>query len=91
MEKLIVLFLCSGVLISIFTTCAAVDTISANQNITDGETIVSAGEKFELGFFSPGRSRNRYVGIWYKQIAIRTVVWVANTETPLNDTSGLAI
>ncbi|KAI3520122.1 hypothetical protein L1887_09346 [Cichorium endivia] len=89
MEKLIVLFLCSGVLISIFTTCAAVDTISANQNITDGETIVSAGDKFEMGFFSPGTSRNRYVGIWYMKIAIRTVVWVANTETPLNDTSGV--
>ncbi|XP_023769366.2 G-type lectin S-receptor-like serine/threonine-protein kinase At4g27290 [Lactuca sativa] len=91
MEKLTILFLCFGtLLISILITfAAAVDTISANQTITDGVTIVSAGEIFEMGFFRPGTSNNRYVGIWYKMISTRTVVWVANTENPLNDTSGV--
>ncbi|CAL5341855.1 unnamed protein product [Camellia sinensis] len=67
------------------------DTIGANQTIRDGETLVSAGGSFELGFFSPGsgRSRKRYLGIWYKDTATGTVVWVANRDFPLNDTSGL--
>ncbi|XP_060188701.1 G-type lectin S-receptor-like serine/threonine-protein kinase At4g27290, partial [Lycium barbarum] len=30
-----------------------------------------------------------YVGIWYKKIEPRTVVWVANRDIPLNDTSGV--
>nr|XP_043618034.1 G-type lectin S-receptor-like serine/threonine-protein kinase At4g27290 [Erigeron canadensis] len=69
--------------------CAALDTISANQAIKDGETIVSDGETYELGFFSPGKSKNRYLGVWYKKISPRAVVWVANRETPINDTSGI--
>ncbi|KAI3804784.1 hypothetical protein L1987_26593 [Smallanthus sonchifolius] len=71
------------------TTCTfAVDTISANQTIRDGETIVSAQETFELGFFSPRNSTKRYVGIWYKRISTGTVIWVANRDTPLTNTSG---
>nr|GMC74623.1 G-type lectin S-receptor-like serine/threonine-protein kinase At4g27290 [Ipomoea batatas] len=42
-----------------------------------------------MGFFIPGKSENRYVGIWYKNISVTTVVWVANRETPLNTTSGI--
>ncbi|KAJ9553821.1 hypothetical protein OSB04_017866 [Centaurea solstitialis] len=68
---------------------SVVDTISRNQAIKDGDTIVSDGHMFELGFFSPGKSKNRYVGIWYKKISTGTVVWVANRETPINDTSGI--
>ncbi|KAK1355494.1 G-type lectin S-receptor-like serine/threonine-protein kinase [Heracleum sosnowskyi] len=67
----------------------AVDTITSNQPIKDGETIISAGGEFELGFFSLGTSTNRYLGIWYKKISEKTVVWVANRETPLNNTLGM--
>ncbi|KAJ9553839.1 hypothetical protein OSB04_017884 [Centaurea solstitialis] len=72
-------------------TCTSIDTntISMYQNITDGETIVSKNDKFELGFFSPGSSKNRYLGIWFKHTSPHTVVWVANRETPLNNTSGM--
>ncbi|KAK1379905.1 Receptor-like serine/threonine-protein kinase [Heracleum sosnowskyi] len=66
-----------------------VDILRANQNITDGSTIVSVGAHFELGFISPGSSTNRYVGIWYKKIPEKTIVWIANRETPLNTTSGI--
>ncbi|CAL5390599.1 unnamed protein product [Camellia sinensis] len=52
-------------------------------------TIVSSGGSFEMGFFSPGSSRNQYLGIWYKNISVRTVVWVANREIPLLDSSGV--
>ncbi|CAA2969615.1 Hypothetical predicted protein [Olea europaea subsp. europaea] len=34
-----------------------------------------------------GNSKNRYVGLWYKEISVETVVWVANRELPLINTS----
>ncbi|XP_019196489.1 PREDICTED: G-type lectin S-receptor-like serine/threonine-protein kinase At4g27290 [Ipomoea nil] len=80
-------FFCS-ILLSLFTLCTSVDTITTDHPITDGTTIVSAGGNFELGFFSPGKSKNRYVGIWYSKIPTKDVVWVANRETPLNNTFG---
>ncbi|XVF04052.1 hypothetical protein REPUB_Repub05bG0047800 [Reevesia pubescens] len=55
----------------------------------DGETLVSAGGSFELGFFSPGSSKSRYLGIWYKKVSTGTVVWVANREASVSDTSGV--
>ncbi|KAK1419597.1 hypothetical protein QVD17_28802 [Tagetes erecta] len=66
----------------------AIDTIFVNQEIKDGNTLVSEEKMFELGFFSPGRSKNRYLGIWYHKISYGTVVWVANRETPITDRSG---
>ncbi|KAK8517379.1 hypothetical protein V6N12_032571 [Hibiscus sabdariffa] len=67
------------------------DTISLDHFIQDNnnEVIVSAGNIFELGFFSPGISTYRYVGIWYFQIPVKTPVWVANRDNPINDTSGV--
>ena len=67
----------------------AVDTMTVNQQIRDGETIASAGGSFELGFFSPGNSKNRYLGIWYNKVSPRTVVWVANREIPITDSLGV--
>ncbi|KAJ9554617.1 hypothetical protein OSB04_018662 [Centaurea solstitialis] len=83
------LVLFSSTIFCILSRCAAVDTISTNHAIKDGDTIVSDGQMFELGFFSPGKSKNRYVGIWYKKISKRTVVWVANREKPIDDTTGV--
>ncbi|XP_061975088.1 G-type lectin S-receptor-like serine/threonine-protein kinase At4g27290 [Populus nigra] len=65
------------------------DTMHTTQPIRDGDSIVSAGGTYKLGFFSPGKSRNRYLGIWYGKISALTPVWVANRETPLNDSSGV--
>ncbi|XP_024021187.1 G-type lectin S-receptor-like serine/threonine-protein kinase At4g27290 isoform X2 [Morus notabilis] len=67
----------------------AVDSISPFFNISDGKTLVSKEGIFELGFFSPGTPTNRYVGIWYKKIPVRKVVWVANRCSPINDFSGV--
>ncbi|KAI7727193.1 hypothetical protein M8C21_015722, partial [Ambrosia artemisiifolia] len=81
-----ILLLCFHTLL---TCTIASDTLSVNQTIRDGETIVSAEETFELGFFSPSNtSQNRYLGIWYKNIATCTVIWVANRETPISNKSG---
>jgi len=70
-------------------TATAIDIINTTQFIRDGDTIVSADGTYELGFFSPGNSKNRYLGIWYGKIPVQTVVWVANRETPLNDSLGV--
>ncbi|KAK9209443.1 hypothetical protein WN944_001809 [Citrus x changshan-huyou] len=70
-------------------TASTRDTLRLGQSIRDGETLVSANESFELGFFSPGKSKSRYLGIWYKKIANGTVTWVANRNAPLLDRSGV--
>lgn len=74
---------------SFLTTCLAADTITTNQNIRDGQTIVSAAGMFELGFVSPQGSNNRYVGIWYHNLQPQTMVWVANWQVPITDTAGV--
>lgn len=65
------------------------DTISANQSLSGDQTIISKGGNFELGFFTPGNSSrsNYYIGMWYKKVSLRTIVWVANRETPVSDRS----
>ncbi|KAK3199307.1 hypothetical protein Dsin_022722 [Dipteronia sinensis] len=66
----------------------AADTITPTRFIRDGETLVSSRESFELGFFSPGNSTKRYLGIWYKK-SNKTVVWVANRNNPIIDRQGV--
>ncbi|KAF8411271.1 hypothetical protein HHK36_003818 [Tetracentron sinense] len=72
----------------LFQFCTSIDTIMPTKFITDGDILVSTGEKFALGFFSPGSSRDRYLGIWYNKISEQTPVWVANRETPLKNSNG---
>nr|GMD83107.1 S-receptor-like serine/threonine-protein kinase [Ipomoea batatas] len=68
----------------------AVDTLATNQTLSDdsGTTLVSASQTFVLGFFSPGTSRYRYLGIWFGNVPEQTVVWVANNNNPIPDLSG---
>ena len=68
---------------------ARTDIIFQNQSISDGQTLVSMGKEFVLGFFSPGASSNRYVGIWHNNVSERRAVWVANRNNPFQDTSGI--
>ncbi|KAH9803034.1 G-type lectin S-receptor-like serine/threonine-protein kinase [Citrus sinensis] len=88
MEGAKMLIICCFLLSNI-RTASTRDTIGLGQSIRDGETLVSANESFELGFFSPGKSKSRYLGIWYKKIANGTVTWVANRDAPLPDRSGV--
>ncbi|KAK9092238.1 hypothetical protein Syun_027149 [Stephania yunnanensis] len=67
--------------------CHATDTIAHNNILIDGHTLVSNGGNYAMGFFSPGNSKLRYVGIWYNKIPEQTVVWVANRNTPINTSS----
>nr|XP_034902844.1 G-type lectin S-receptor-like serine/threonine-protein kinase At1g11300 [Populus alba] len=85
-----------AVALLLFLSCSssvygdAGDNITTSQPIKDPEAIVSAGNKFKLGFFSPVNSTYRYVGIWYSNISVATpVLWVANRNNPINDSSGM--
>ncbi|KAM3749507.1 hypothetical protein ACB098_05G190700 [Castanea mollissima] len=73
----------------LFRNCTSLDIITPNQPIKDGQILVSNKKTFALGFFRLGNSYHRYVGIWYYQITEQTIVWVANRDNPLNDTSGV--
>ncbi|ONM58124.1 G-type lectin S-receptor-like serine/threonine-protein kinase B120 [Zea mays] len=66
---------------------SATDTITANSSLSDGQTLVSAGGVFQLGFFTPASSTARFLGIWYMGLAPQTVVWVANREAPITGTT----
>ncbi|TXG67207.1 hypothetical protein EZV62_008482 [Acer yangbiense] len=63
-------------------------TINPRRFIGDGEKFVSLSERFELGFFSPGNSKSRYLGIWHKECP-GTIVWVANRNNPIHDRHGV--
>ena len=89
MDSLSTLLFILTCVFSLSSLSVAVDTIAVNQQIRDGETIISSGGSFELGFFSPGISKNRYLGISYKKLAAGTVAWVANRQLPITDSSGV--
>ncbi|KAJ0855472.1 putative non-specific serine/threonine protein kinase [Helianthus annuus] len=85
-EHLIMIwFYCTCALLFILKTCSAVDVLLPDPILKDGETIVSASENFELGFFT--RYLNfRFLGIMYKKTSEKgKVVLVANREVPLDD------
>ncbi len=72
------------------------DVLVHGQKLRDGEQLVSADGTYRLEFFSPGTSRNRYVGISFNipddktvVIANKKVVWVANRDNPIADKSGI--
>ncbi|XP_040362242.1 G-type lectin S-receptor-like serine/threonine-protein kinase At1g11410 isoform X1 [Rosa chinensis] len=76
-------------LLLLLQLCHSLDTtITSSKSIKDGDFLVSENQTFVLGFFSPGTSSNRYVGIWY-EFSEDMVVWVANRDNPVNDTSGI--
>ncbi|XP_062186042.1 G-type lectin S-receptor-like serine/threonine-protein kinase SRK [Phragmites australis] len=85
------LLLLSFLLLSPIAFAASVaDTLGKGRNITDGETLVSADGTFTLGFFSPGVSTKRYLGIWFS-VSSDAVCWVANGDRPVNGNSGMLV
>jgi hypothetical protein len=62
-------------------------TIAPNQSMQYGDTLVSAAERYEAGFFNFGDPQRQYFGIWYKNISPRTIVWVANRNTPVHNST----
>ncbi|MBA0550098.1 hypothetical protein Golob_021075 [Gossypium lobatum] len=73
-----------SLLVFVFLAFQAIDgsdTIEQGQLLTYPDTIISAGGKFELGFFSLGNTDKHYLGIWHK-VSNQSIVWVANREYP---------
>ncbi|CAM0946725.1 unnamed protein product [Alopecurus aequalis] len=67
-------------------TAATADAVSARRPLRGNDTMVSARGKFEVGLFRPAGSSGRfYLGIWYSNIPVQTVIWVANRASPLFD------
>ncbi|CAL9775807.1 unnamed protein product [Musa acuminata subsp. burmannicoides] len=81
----IVIFLLSS--LSLLLLGASDDRLTPGKFISLNETLVSDAEEFVFGFFSPTNSTGDfYAGVWYN-IPQRTVIWVANREKPINDSS----
>ncbi|CAN0855536.1 G-type lectin S-receptor-like serine/threonine-protein kinase At4g27290 [Linum grandiflorum] len=68
------------------SSSSALESVTPTQPLIDNDTqttLQSRDGTFELGFFTA--SKNRYLGIWYRNIAVRRIVWVANRESPATD------
>ncbi|PWA88962.1 S-locus glycoprotein domain-containing protein [Artemisia annua] len=74
-----------------FQYCSCKDNITIGESIDGTKYLESAGKKFQMGFFTrPKGSERRYIGIWYAMDP-QTVVWVANRNQPLLDSSVVLI
>ncbi|CAN4088915.1 unnamed protein product [Withania somnifera] len=78
------------------------NSILKGQNLTDYQQLVSANGNFNMQFFSPGKSRNRYLGIFYTRPSLdmyadvngrndEKALWIANRDNPIADTSGIVM
>lgn len=65
--------------------CSARDALTLNDRcISEDQTLISAGKRFELGFFERS-GHKRFVGIWYYRSKPRIFVWVGNRDKALVD------
>ncbi|OWM65973.1 hypothetical protein CDL15_Pgr015398 [Punica granatum] len=72
-----------------FAVAWGADTLEAGNTLRDWEFLDSPDQHFQLKFFSPSFSTNRYLGIQYTQGSVTRIVWVANRARPLTDSSGV--
>ncbi|KAK7390350.1 hypothetical protein VNO78_25655 [Psophocarpus tetragonolobus] len=75
----------------IIFTVAETSFITQYQSLSYGNTIVSPHGIFELGFFNLGNPNKIYLGIWYKNVPLKDVVWVANGGSPIKASSILKL
>ncbi|KAF5448892.1 hypothetical protein F2P56_029387 [Juglans regia] len=85
---LLVLFLSHC--IACFSDAGDTDTISVGQSLKVGESRLSKGGKFEIGFFT-GPPSKIFLGSCHKNFDVKDIVWVANRENPLSDPSSLSL
>ncbi|CAM0870851.1 unnamed protein product [Alopecurus aequalis] len=64
--------------------CKSDDHLTHAKPLFPGNTLVSKGGDFAIGFFSPASSNESlYLCIWYHNIPERTVVWTANRDNAI--------
>ncbi|KAJ6843610.1 receptor-like serine/threonine-protein kinase SD1-8 [Iris pallida] len=73
----------------ITTTTIGKDTITPTQPLAYNETLVSSNGQYTLGFFTPAGSNNCYLGLWYSKITAQTILWVANRDKPVANSTGI--
>uniref|UniRef100_A0A2N9ELE2 Apple domain-containing protein n=1 Tax=Fagus sylvatica TaxID=28930 RepID=A0A2N9ELE2_FAGSY len=85
------LFMSSCCLVFLSGFSDAADSITQSQCLSENMSLVSKDGSFVLGFFTPGKSTNRYLGIWYNNVnnPARTIVRVANRNNPIKDLSSV--
>ncbi|PON62127.1 Serine/threonine protein kinase [Trema orientale] len=66
----------------------AADTLTAGEVMRDWQFLESPNKFFRLLFFVPVYSSHHYLGIQSMYSFETKIVWVANRENPLKDTSG---
>ncbi|XP_052110931.1 receptor-like serine/threonine-protein kinase SD1-8 isoform X2 [Arachis duranensis] len=69
------------------TPSTSLDTLTGTQILTTNQTLLSKNQTFALGFFR-GSNTNYYLGIWYNNINPQTIVWVANRDNPVDNSTG---
>ncbi|PKI73772.1 hypothetical protein CRG98_005843, partial [Punica granatum] len=87
--QLLLFFLHSLLLLLQRSHSKTFNTINPSLPLHDGDVLLSENKNFAFGFFSPGNSTRRFIGIWYHKVSEQTVFWVANRDRPINDTSGV--
>ncbi|KAK6917406.1 Bulb-type lectin domain [Dillenia turbinata] len=60
----------------------SLDTINPNQVFRDGDILISKNETFAFGFFSPGKSFQRYVGQSNQTVAWQSFDYPTDTLLP---------
>ncbi|XP_062187619.1 G-type lectin S-receptor-like serine/threonine-protein kinase At2g19130 [Phragmites australis] len=91
-------FLLLLLLLSQILLCTAVDTIKSSTPLSGAQKIVSKGNRFALGFYTPPQGNtassspsNYYIAIWYSNIPQVTTVWMANADMPVSDPTTAAL
>ncbi|KAF8036463.1 hypothetical protein BT93_C2245 [Corymbia citriodora subsp. variegata] len=79
------------VLLFSFTSRAeTVFQLMQGQQLRDWEHLLAPLGTFKLGFFSPGSSSYRYLGIWYSKLPHNPeAIWVADPNNPIYNSSGV--
>ncbi|XP_054793750.1 G-type lectin S-receptor-like serine/threonine-protein kinase RKS1 [Prosopis cineraria] len=72
------------------SSCDSLDRITPSQPLRDGDILLSYQATFALGFFTPATIPETAMSEYgFIDFSKQTLVWVANRENPVNDTSGV--
>ena len=77
---------------SLWGSSAALDTLKQGDVLNSSQYLVSAKQRFTLGFFSltsdyDDNKSNSYLGIWFTNYEQNRSVWIANRNRPFSNDS----